>query len=64
MTQHWAPLPTYVFSPLLSIVRDPGLLEAAADGSLQLVGTARCFCLPLARHRRRRPGVGKYARWA
>lgn len=53
------------FSPsLLSIERDTSLLGAAVAGPLLLVGTARFFCLPLARDHRGRPGVAKYALWA
>ena len=62
--KHSAPPLTYAFTLLLSIVRNTGLLEAAVDGSLQTVEIARFYYLPLACNRRRRPGVGKYARWA
>ena len=49
---------------LLSIECDTELLGAAVNEPLLLVGFARFFGLPLACDRRRRPGVGKYARWA
>ena len=53
------------FSPsLLSIEGDTRVLGAAANEPLLLVGIARSFGLPLARDRRRRPAVDKYARWA
>ena len=53
------------FSPsLLSIERDTGLLGAAVNEPLLLVGSARSFGLPLARDRRGRPEVSKYVRWA
>ena len=54
----------YDLTSLLFIVRDTGLLGAAVDGSLQLVGVTRFSCLRLVRDRRRRPGAGKYAQWA